>query len=150
MGSNPTRAAFFPFSALKVTIIRQHLKSNKHTLGKERLQRKDGQEKDIAEAFATYNEKEHIAGETLSKNTQVYRIKVVSTFLKAGVPLNKLDTFRELLEENGPRLAGRRSLSDLIPFIREREVSKGGNICPSSTTRLEQELSWAVCETELL
>ena len=110
--------------ALKVTVIRQHLKSNKHTLGKERLQRKDGQEKDIAEAFAAYNEKEHLAGETLSKDTQVYRIKVVSTFLKAGVPLNKLDTFRELLEENGPRLAGRRSLSDLIPFIREREVAQ--------------------------
>ena len=108
----------------EVTVIRQHLKSNKHTLGKERLQRKDGQEKDIAEAFAAYNEKEHLAGETLSKDTQVYRIKVVSTFLKAGVPLNKLDTFRELLEENGPRLAGGRSLSDLIPFIREREVAQ--------------------------
>ena len=38
--------------ALKVTVIRQHLKSNKHTVGKERLQRKDRQERDIAEAFA--------------------------------------------------------------------------------------------------
>ena len=91
-------------SLLKVTVIRQHLKSNKHTVGKERLQRKDRQERDIAEAFAAYNENEHLAGETLSQETHVYHIKVVSTFLKAGVPLNKVDTLRELLEESSHRL----------------------------------------------
>ena len=109
---------------LKVTVIRQHLKSNKHQLGKERLQRKDREERDIAEVFDAYNKEQHLVGETLPKDVQVYRIKVVRTFLKAGVPLNKMDTFRELLEENGARLAGRRSLSDLIPFIREEEVTK--------------------------
>lgn len=54
----------------------------------------------------------------------MYRINVVTTFLKAGVPLNKLDTFRELLEQHGTRLAGRRSLSDLIPFVHQQEVQK--------------------------
>lgn len=44
------------------------------------------------------------------------------TFLKASIPLNKIDIFRDLLEENGQQLAGR-SLSDLIPFIRQEEVS---------------------------
>ena len=46
----------------------------------------------------------------------VFRVKVMSIFLKAGVPLNKLDDFRDL-EENGYRLAGRRPMSDLVPFI---------------------------------
>ena len=110
---------------LKVTVIKQHLKSKKHQLGKERLQRKNREERDIAEAFDNaYNKEEHLAGETLSRDVQVYRVKVVRTFLKAGVPLNKVDIFRDLLEENGTRLAGRRSLSDLVPFIREQEVAQ--------------------------
>ena len=48
---------------------------------------------------------------------QVYRVKVVSTFLKAGVPLNKIDCFRDLLEENALRLTDRRNMHDYIPFI---------------------------------
>ena len=77
------------------------------------------QERDIAHHFATYNEQEHLSGETLPSAVQVYRVK---TFLRAGVPLNKVDMFRELLEESGIRLAGRRSLSDLVPFIRQQEI----------------------------
>ena len=60
----------------------------------------------------------------MSKETQVYRMKVVSTFLKAGAPLNKVDTLCELLEENSPQLAGGRSLNDFIPFIHEQEVAQ--------------------------
>jgi len=58
---------------------------------------------------------------TLPTDCQVHRIKVVTAFLKAGIPLNKIDCFRDLLEENSTRLAGRRSLCDLIPFVREME-----------------------------
>ena len=45
-------------------------------------------------------------------------------FLSAGVPLNKIPLFRELLEENGFRLTDRRRMSDLVPFILSQE--KGG------------------------
>ena len=38
---------------------------------------------------------------------RLYRVKVLRTFLTAGVPLNKLSIFRELLEENGYRLTDR-------------------------------------------
>ena len=48
-------------------------------------------------------------------------MKVLTTFLKAGVPINKIDDFRDLLEENAVRLAGRRPMSDLIPFVLEEE-----------------------------
>ncbi len=100
-----------------------NIKSKKHISSKEHLKKKKSQDVDIAEALKTYNEREHMAGETLDSANQVYRIKVVTTFLKGGVPLNKLDCFRPLLEVNGTRLAGRRTISDFIPFIHERQVS---------------------------
>ncbi len=52
---------------------------------------------------------------------KVYRVKVVSTFLRAGVPLAKIEVFRDLLEENAYRLSDRRGMSDLIPFIHSDE-----------------------------
>ena len=60
----------------------------------------------------------------IAENTQVFRIKVVSTFLRAGVPLNKLEVFGEIFEETGYRLTDRRNLHDLIPFIHKQEFEK--------------------------
>ena len=50
----------------------------------------------------------------LPDSIRVYQVKVLTTFLKAGVPINKIDDFRDLLEENAVRLAGRRPMSDHI------------------------------------
>jgi hypothetical protein len=93
--------------ALRKCIIDNHIKnSKKHTIGKEKLADKGRQEKDIAEAAPrAYNKEEHLAGEELPPEQQVYRVKVITTFLRAGVPISKLDLFRDLLEENGFRLA---------------------------------------------
>ena len=52
------------------------------------------------------------------------RIKVVHTFLLAGMPLNKLPAFREFLEEHACRLSDRRHMSDLVPFILTQEKGK--------------------------
>ncbi len=59
----------------------------------------------------------------LSESVRVYRVKVLRTFLKAGVPLGKVhvDQFRELLEENAFRLSDSSNLRDLIPFVRKQE-----------------------------
>ena len=76
-----------------------------------------------------------MVGETIAGNMQVFRVKVLSTFLHAGVTLNKLELFRELFEENGYRLTDRRNMYDLIPFIQKRksniisEEIKGKNLC---------------------
>ena len=51
-------------------------------------------------------------------------MKVVTTFLRAGVPVSKIDVFRPLLEDTGYRLAGRRTMSDFIPFIHQKEQKK--------------------------
>ena len=107
--------------AVKKSIIEQHLKSEKHIRGKGKVASKEKREQDIAEALKLYDKDVHPVGETLSSDQRVYRVKVVSTFLKAGVPLNKLDVFQDLLEENGYRLAGRHPMSDLIPFILSEE-----------------------------
>jgi len=71
---------------------------------------------DIAQAFLR-NTSKNAAGENLSTECQVYHINVITTFPKNGVPLNKLDSFQELLEQHGTHLAGCSSLSDLIPFV---------------------------------
>ena len=45
-------------------------------------------------------------------------VAVLTAFLKSGIPLNKLECFRELHEENSTTcLAGRRAFIDLIPFV---------------------------------
>ena len=60
----------------------------------------------------------------MPNSQQVYHVKVVTSFLKAAVPLRKLDCFCDLLEEHAYRLSDRHHLSDLIPFIRSEEESK--------------------------
>ena len=82
---------------------------------------KGAREHDIAQALVEYNSEEHMKGETLPPEEQVYRVKVVSAFLRAAVPLSKLEYFRDLLEENGHKLSDRRHMSDLIPFVLKQE-----------------------------
>ena len=43
------------------------------------------------------NEATHQKGETLPQDQRIYRVKVVQTFLRAGVPLSKLAIFRATL-----------------------------------------------------
>ena len=58
---------------------------------------------------------------TLPEQHFLYCIKVVYTFLLAGVLLNKVSVFRELLEENVYHLSDCQHMSDLIPFILQQE-----------------------------
>ena len=106
---------------LKKSSISYHIKSTKHSDGKKRLEQQKVKDKDIAESLRKYNEEVHARGETLPEQQQVFRVKVVKTFLQAGVPLSKVGHFRELLEETGHRLTDRRHLFDLIPFILEEK-----------------------------
>lgn len=108
---------------LKKSIIKLHCDSEKHVKGKEKLN-KEKQEQDIVKGLDLYDKEVHPVEETLTANQKVFRVKVVSTFLTAGVLLNKLEVFHDLLEENGYRLAGRRQLSDLIPFVLSEEKQR--------------------------
>ena len=57
-------------------------------------------------------------------SVRMHRIKVLTCFLKAGLPLNKIDYFRDLLEETSYRLSSSRHLADMIPIVRQQEAEK--------------------------
>ena len=105
----------------KRSVIVSHIKSEKHANGKAKLTEKSVHEKDIAKALIKYNEEVHLEGETLPVEQQVYRVKVVRAFLRAGVPLHKITSFRGILEENALRLTDRSHMSNFIPFILKEE-----------------------------
>ena len=100
-----------------------------------------------------YNEDNRTVGETLTESTQIFRVKVVSTSLRGGIPLNKLDIFRELFEETGYQLTDKRNMFDLIPYIQKRKVDaiieeikgKDISVCFDGTTRLGEALAIVLC-----
>lgn len=110
--------------SLKLSIIKLHIASSKHIAGKESLAKIEARERDIAKALQSYDKQENPSGQTLPEAHRVYRIKVVTTFLKAGVPLNKLHHFRDLLEERAYKLADPRGMHDLIPFVADDEQNR--------------------------
>lgn len=108
--------------SLKKSVLQQHIKSAKHENGKTRLAKKEERERNIADMLVKYDKSVHPVGEGLSEAVRVYRIKVISTFMKAGVPLGKVDIFRELLEENAFRLSDSSNLRELVPIIHKEEL----------------------------
>ena len=109
---------------LKRSTIHNHVKSHKHVTSKSKLAMKKMQHQDIAEALEKHNEEVHLQGETLPEKQQVYRVKVVTAFLRAGIPLSKLDTFRDLFEESAYHLTDKRHMSDLVPFVLKQEEGR--------------------------
>ena len=51
--------------SLKMSIVRNHIRSAKHKEGCKRLKRKESREKSIADALAAQNKHSHLKGETL-------------------------------------------------------------------------------------
>ena len=101
----------------KKSVVKQHVQSVKHGRGKCRLAKKEEREKNIDDMLVKYDSDVHPVGEGLPYATRVYRIRVITTFMKAGVPLQKVDSFRELLEENAFRLSDSSNLRELVPII---------------------------------
>ena len=125
------------------------MKTSKRTSGKERLEKKEARERDIAKSLEEYDNQFHPKDESLSLAHRVYRVKVLRSFMKAGVPLNKIDCFRELLEEEAFSLTSSRHLSDLIDVIgkderkKEKEEIEGrdGSIIFDGTTHVAEALN---------
>ena len=134
--------------SLKLSIIKNHVQSGKHAQRKKQLNSAKSREQEIAVALKAYEKEAHPSGETLPEDHKPYRVKVVSTFLKAGVLLAKIEQFRELLEQNAYRLTDRRGMSDIIPFLHAEEKRKikaeiaGKNVSVifDGTTRLGEAL----------
>ena len=71
-----------------------------------------------------YDEEVHPVGEGLSDDVRIFHVRVLSCFLKAGVALNKVDHFRDILEEGSYRLTSSRHLTEMIPIVRREEEAK--------------------------
>ena len=110
--------------ALKKSVIEMHIASQKHKNGKERRKKEQLKEQCISEALKAYDNSIHPVGESLPDTVRVRQVKVVQVFLKAGIPLAKVDCLRELLEENSSTLTSSSNLRQLIPFILHEEVAK--------------------------
>ena len=109
--------------ALKKSSIEYHIKSQKHICGEKKLALKNKEESNILEALHVYDSQVH-PSDGLPDSTRGYRVKVVTTMLKAGVPLNKIDLFLDLLEEHGYALTSSTHLRQLISFIHQEELSR--------------------------
>ena len=130
-GENLTVSAGYLFCSacresvsLKKSIIKLHLNSQKHKTSKAKLLDKEAKQRSIAELLKQYDKEHHPKGESLPENVRVYRIIVVKSFLKAGIPLSKVDCMRDLLEEHAFSLSGRQHLSETIRFIHQQEVEQ--------------------------
>lgn len=86
--------------SLKRSTLSNDIKSSKHVESKEKLKKKEVREVSIATALMKYDEKFNPKGQTLPDEHRVYRVKVMTAFLRAGIPITKLEYFCDILEEN--------------------------------------------------
>ena len=97
--------------SLKKSVIELHIQSQKHKKGKERQERQKVKEQSIVEALKAYDSSMHPVGETLQESVRVRRVKVVQGLLRAGIPLSKADSLRDLFEENSTTLTSSANLT---------------------------------------
>ena len=103
--------------SLKRSVIKNHVASSKHKNSKVLRAKKQINDKTIVESLKLFEDDAHPRGENLPEAQKLYRVKVVTAFLKAGIPLSKIEPLRELLEEYAYRISNARGMSDLVPFV---------------------------------
>ena len=69
----------------------------KHKSGTTKLAQKEKQDANILDVMKKNNEQAHPKGETLTEEQRVYRVRVVTAFLKAGVPTLAWKCYEQLL-----------------------------------------------------
>ena len=89
--------------SLKRSIIKNHVASLKHKTSKSARTKQQIADKSIVESLKAYEANANPRGESLPEAQKLYRVKVVTVFLKAGIPLTKVESLREILEEHAYR-----------------------------------------------
>lgn len=103
----------------KKSSVKKHCESKKHKNSVLRRNAERKKQVSIAEALRKRDE-QRLVGESLPTNQRVHRFHVTELFLKAGIPLSKVDTLRPVLE-NKYRITSPSHLRELIPAILEEE-----------------------------
>ena len=87
-------------------------------MSKEKLKSKKARQESITVSLKKYGCHE---SDTICDAHRVYRIKVLMSFMRAGVPISKLKYFRDILEENSMQLTDPSHMLQLVPFVLEQE-----------------------------
>ncbi len=104
--------------------MKKSVESTKHKAAVEKVIAREKSDSSIVDVLQAYEDRNRPKGETLSDSTKVFRVKVVSTLLRAGIALNKVDDLQELLEEGGYCLSNSTNMRQLVPFILSDELKK--------------------------
>ena len=87
------------------------------------MKRSKLREQTIAEAFKR-EESSKLKDSTLPVEECAYRLEVVTEFLKADIPIAKIDMLRSLLEKNAYRLTGSSNLGQYVSMALKQEIEK--------------------------
>ena len=79
------------------------------------------QDQTIEEALRKEN---HDKDSTLPIEERAYRLQVVEEFLKAGIPIHKMDNLRTLLERQCHRLSHSSNMMDYVTIIYMQEIEQ--------------------------
>ena len=107
----------------KKSILKNHIISKKHNTGKGKLSKSKLRERSNFEVFQT-SENKQVQDSTFPMNERALRVEVLEDFLKAGVPIYKVNKRRLLLEKHGYRLTRGTNGRQYIPLIRKKEVDQ--------------------------
>lgn len=116
--------------SIKHSIVKAHVSSQRHLLGKERKKQAKLHQQAITASWKKFSSESasDLAGSGLSQavpeDVIVRRANVVEAFLKAGIPLSKVDYLRPLLEAGYGRLTYSTHMAQLIPFLLSKEVDE--------------------------
>lgn len=105
----------------KKSILKNHFASKKHAAGKEKLKVTKKRDQTIKEAL---RKEKHNKDSTLPVEERAYRLQVVEEFLKAGIPIRKMDKLRTLLERQGYQLSHSSNMMDYVTIIYKQEIER--------------------------
>lgn len=114
---------------LKKSVVEKHLQSRAHQEGKEKRKSEQLRQQRVAQSWEQYQKRQAKdlpgTGMTPAVPTEqsMRRVAVVTEFLKAGIPLAKIDSLRPLLEDGSEKLTDSAHMASYVPFVLETEKS---------------------------
>lgn len=135
----------------KKSSVLQHIRTRKHDQAREDRKKSNSRQQLYKEALVQRDEG-RLVGETLPLDHRAYRMEVVETFLREGIPLAKVNGLRPLLERNAFSLTSHSHMAEYIPTIlaeekkRLKELIAGQpiSIIFDGTTRLGEAIALVV------
>ena len=113
--------------SMKKSILTKHISSLRHSKGRMEREKAKRNQQLLVQSWQTYKTQHasKLTGTVLTgalpDSVFVRRLNVLEAFIKAGIPLDKADQLRPLMEEGSQRLTFSTPLSSLVPFLTNNE-----------------------------